>query len=810
MRRKILLSIIFIVFFIIRVSGLQDKPAVITGKITDENGAPLAGAGIALINTKEGTFSDEDGKYLLKLNKQGTCRIRISYTGYETTIREINVQETVTLDVILIPHFNRTEEVIVSATRAGAKTPVARTEISAEELRKNNLGQDLPFLMGLTPSLVETSEAGTGIGYTSFRIRGTDASRINITLDGIPLNDAESQQVFWVDLPDLSSSVDNIQVQRGAGTSSNGAGAFGASVNLQTQSPDNNPFAEISSSAGSFNTFKNTIMAGTGLISERFSLQLRYSDLKSDGYIKRTGSDNNSFSVYGVYKTARSLLKLNFMTGNEHTGISWWGVPEEMLAIDRRYNPAGEYINQNGDKEFYNNESDNYRQNHYQVIYSHTVNSFLSMHSALHYTHGSGYYEEYRQSQLLADYGLLPVTINSVDILTTDLVRRKWMANDFYGLVYSVNYKKNRIEAVVGGGINRYSGDHFGRIIWMQYAGNTEKDHQWYLNSGIKDEFSIYGKVTYKITDRLSAFGDLQYRHVSYYMKGPDDDLKDITQSHFFDFLNPKSGFYLSISPQHEAYLSLSIAHKEPTRADFKEASGDPAATPGPETMYDVEAGYLFKNGSLNLGLNLFGMYYTDQLIPTGELSNVGYPIMTNADRSYRTGVELTLSLIPAQSLTWNMNTTLSRNRIPGFTEYYTDYNTTDWSSQYLSRYHGGVDIAYSPELIGSSDLGLKVSERIDIHLVSKYVGKQYFDNTMSSRRKLDPYFVNNLRIDVEPSVNKIKRAEIQLLINNLFNAKFESNAYGGNWYEDGKEKSWAYYFPQAGINFMIRLGLRF
>ncbi len=810
MRRKVLLSIIFIVFFIIRVSGLQEKPAVITGKITDENGMPLAGAGIVLVNTKEGTYSGEDGSFSLKLDKQGICSVKISYTGYETAIKEIDVHETVTLDVSLIPRFNRTEEVIVSATRAGIKTPIARTEISAEELRKNNLGQDLPFLMGLTPSLVETSEAGTGIGYTSFRIRGTDASRINITLDGIPLNDAESQQVFWVDLPDLSSSVDNIQVQRGAGTSSNGAGAFGALVNLQTKSPDSNPFAEISSSAGSFNTFKNTIMAGTGLISERFSLQLRYSDLKSDGYIKRTGSDNNSFSVYGVYKTAKSLLKLNFLTGDEHTGISWWGVPEEMLSKDRRYNPAGEYINQYGEREFYDNESDNYRQNHYQIIYSHTPNSLLSMHAALHYTHGSGYYEEYREGQLLADYGLPAVTINSVDISATDLVRRKWMTNDFYGLVYSVNYKKNRIEAVVGGGINRYSGDHFGRIIWMQFAGNTEKDHQWYLNSGIKDEFSIYGKATFKITNRLSAFSDLQFRHVSYKMKGPDDDLKDITQSHLFDFVNPKAGLYFSFSPRHETFLSLSVAHKEPTRADFKEASGDLKALPKPETLYDLEAGYLLKTGQATAGLNLFGMYYIDQLILTGELSNVGYPIMTNVSRSYRTGIELSLSVKPVQSLTWNMNTTLSRNRIPRFTEYYTDYNTADWSSQYLSRYLGGVDIAYSPELIGSSDLGFRVSDRIGIHLISKYVGKQYFDNTMSSRRKLDPYFVNNLRIDFEPPVKKIKMTEIQLLINNLFNSRYESNAYGGNWYENGTEKSWAYFFPQAGINFMVRLGLRF
>jgi iron complex outermembrane receptor protein len=810
MRTKVLLPLLMLSVFFLQAAGFQDADFTIRGRITDDNGSPMTGAGIAVINTNLGTYSDYNGFYLLKVKSAGVYKLRISYTGYEAVIKEITVPGIQIADVTLYPRFTRTEEVIVSATRAGERTPVTYSGISGDELSKNNLGQDLPFLIGMTPSLVETSEAGTGIGYTSFRIRGTDGSRINITMDGIPLNDAESQQVFWVDLPDLASSVDNIQVQRGVGTSSNGAGAFGASVNLQTKSFENEPFAEISSTAGSFNTFKNNIMAGTGLISGKFAFQLRYSDLRSDGYIKRTGSDNNAFSVSAVYKTEKSLLKANLMTGNEHTGISWWGVPGEMLATDRRYNPAGEYTDGTGHTKFYNNESDNYRQNHYQLIYSRTLNNFLNLNTALHYTHGEGYYEEYREDQLYSDYGLPSISIDTGEIISTDLIRRKWMKNDFYGLVYAINYKKKRIEAVLGGGINYYQGDHFGTLIWMQNSGNTEKDYRWYFNDSGKGEYSVYGKISYKLNDRLTSYGDFQYRHISYVMRGPDDDLKDITQSHFFNFLNPKAGLFFSVAPQQDAYMSFSIAHKEPTRSDFKDASGDDKVTPRSEKLYDAEAGYLMKTNRVNFGLNVFAMYYIDQLVPTGQLSDVGYPIMTNVGKSYRTGVELTLALKTAAGIDWNLNTTLSKNKIPEFTEYYTDYNTSDWSSRYTARYLGKVDIAYSPGITGSSDLALIISEKMKIHLISKYVGRQYFDNTMSSQRMLNPYFVNNLRFDFAPAIKMIRSTELQFLINNIFNAKYESNAYGGNWYEDGNEKSWAYYFPQAGINFMVRLGLKF
>ena len=447
---------------------------------------------------------------------EGSYSIRFSFIGYEPQIRTVNLENDIILDIVLEEKALMTEDVIIKATRAGEHAPLAYTNISREVIMKHNTGQDLPFLLSLTPSLVETSEAGNGVGYTSLRIRGTDASRINVTIDGIPLNDAESQQVFWVDLPDLASSVDNIQIQRGVGTSSNGAGAFGASVNIQTKGIERKPFAEINSSAGSFYTFKNSLAAGTGLLSDKFAFQMRYSDIRSDGYIERTGSEHNSAFLSGIYRTEKSLLKANILLGKEHTGIGWWGVPGEVLPVDRRFNPAGEYTDENGITQYYDNESDNYTQNHFQLIYTTKINNILSFHTALHYTKGAGYYEEYKEDRSLSDYGLPDIVQGGTTITTTDLIQRKWLSNDFYGLIYSVGYNNKKLEANLGGGFNLYSGDHFGRIIWMTNPGNTGMDQQWYLNNGEKGEMNLYGKANYSLSQRFTLFGDLQYRYIKY------------------------------------------------------------------------------------------------------------------------------------------------------------------------------------------------------------------------------------------------------------------------------------------------------
>jgi len=811
---KILIFLVSLFYTATLDAALPDGNAVIRGRVTDSNGEPLAGATVTISGTYLGVYTSAEGTYMFSNLPDGRYTLRFSFTGFEPLIRQIDLKGEMVVDVLLALKALMTEEVIVQAVRAGTNTPMAFTNVEVQDIRKQNSGQDIPFLLSMTPSLVETSEAGNGIGYTNLRIRGSDASRINVTIDGIPLNDPESQQVFWVDMPDLASSVDNIQIQRGVGTSSNGAGAFGASVNIQTKNVHNEPFAEINSSAGSFMTFKNSLAAGTGLLAERFAFQMRYSDIRSEGFIDRTGSEHKSAFFSGTYRTARSMLKANIIYGNEHTGIGWWGVPVEMLQSDykmnRTFNPAGHYETETGTFEIYDNESDNYIQTHYQLIHSLRISDFLNLSSALHYTRGKGYYEEYKDDRDLADYGLSPVTIGVEEFTESDLIRRKWMANDFYGLVWSLNYRKDRIEATAGGGLNNYAGDHYGRIIWMQYPGNVPVNYQWYLNDGNKGEFSIYGKINYSLSDKISLFTDLQYRYIRYKMSGSDDDLKNISQEHVFNFFNPKAGLFFSLSQNQDAYFSLSVANREPTRTDFKEASGDPGATPQKETLYDAEAGYSFRSMNYSAGINLYCMFYKDQLVPTGELSSTGYSIMTNVENSYRTGAELSARLNPVKLIEWRLNTTLSSNKIVDFVEYYIDYNTSDWSEEYQSKSLGNTDIAYSPSLIASSDLNIKILKNTGIHFISKYVGRQYFDNTMSNERMIDPYFVNNLRIDFEPVIPKMKGAQFQLLVNNIFNNMYESNAYGGNWYEDGEEKTWAYYFPQAGINFMVRIGLTF
>jgi len=805
-----LLFLYAILFFPAIAFGTDDGGHTVKGRVTDSAGNPLTGASVILTGTFRGTMTDAAGSFKLENVRDGENLMSFSFIGYETGILNLMIKSDTTVNIVLVQTSVLTDDVVISATRAGARAPFAYSNVDKLALEKLGTASDMPYLLTLTPSFVETSEAGNGVGYTSMRIRGTDASRINVTIDGIPLNDPESQQVFWVDLPDLSSSVDNIQVQRGVGTSTNGAGAFGASVNIQTRGVENEPFALVNSSAGSFRTFRNSISAGTGLIKDRFAFQMRFSDIKSDGYIRRTGSNHQSAFLSGLYRSGKSLLKANIILGREHTGIGWWGVPAEMLETDRRYNPAGEYTDENGIKRYYDNESDNYSQDHYQLIFSRKLTGALSVHTALHYTRGKGFYEEYREDESYSDYGLKYVRMSDTTLYVTDLIRRKWMANDFYGLVYSLKYKNEKVEASMGGGLNIFSGDHFGRIIWMRYPGAAEKDHQWYFNNGEKREASLYGKMTAEISPKASFFGDLQYRYIKYILEGNDDDLKNISQTHSFNFFNPKTGIHFTIGEDQEAYVSVSVAHREPTRTDFKEASGDDKATPGSERLFDTELGYRLNLPGRSFAINLYGMFYNDQLVPTGELSNVGYPIMTNVDRSYRIGAELSAGFVPADFLSWKLNLTLSRNEIRDFVEHYVDYNTTDWSSEYKSRNLGNVDIAYSPRVTGTSDFALKPISTADIHLITKYVGRQYFDNTMSGERMLDHYLVNNIIVGFTPGIKNIRKVEIQAIVNNIFNTEYENNAYGGNWYEDGKEKTWAYYFPQAGINFMFKLGFTF
>ena len=812
--KKTLLVLLVLFFNAIMLASSDEISWKVSGMVRNEDGLALSGATVLISGTYLGAYTDMDGSFFFSSVLEGVYTFKVSYIGYETFEGEINVNSDIELNISLNISTVISDEVVVRGLKASKTTPVAYTEIKSEELKRINSGQDLPYLLSLVPSLVETSEAGAGIGYTGFRIRGTDASRINVTIDGIPLNDSESQQVFWVNTPDLVASVSEIQVQRGVGTSTNGAGAFGGSINLTMENPSDESYATISSTIGSFNTQKLSAKLGTGLLKDRFKMDIRLSGINSDGYIDRARSEHRAFAVSALYRLKSSIIKANFIHGEELTGISWWGVPADSLESNRTYNPAGEYTDIYGRTQYYYGQTDNYSQTHIYLIYNWQISDKLYLKSAGHFTEGSGYYEQYREDELLSDYMLPNWTIHGMfeDVILdrSDLIRRKWMYNNYYGGVFNLNYRDSRMELSFGGAVNRYIGDHFGRIIWMRFAGTTEMNHQWYFNGGQKDEINFYTKINYRLNNKLSLFGDLQYRNISYYISGYDDDLRNLYVSEKFNFVNPKAGLFYKLNSNNDLYISFAVANKEPTRANYKDAAGDESAFPLHETLYDFEGGYKLNLSRIFAGLNLYYMLYDDQLVPTGKLSNVGYPIMTNVDASYRAGIEISLGLKPTDLIEWAGSITLSRNRIRNFTEYSTNYNTISSASEEFSVDHGDVDIAYSPSIIGSGILTLHPFKDFDFSLTGKYIGKQYFDNTQDNNRSLDPYFVSNMRFDYTFNLGGFSDIDLQFMLNNVFNNLYESNAYGGNWYEDMQEYTWAYYFPQAGINYLLRLTFSF
>jgi iron complex outermembrane receptor protein len=809
MMKKILL----LPALIIAAAGMlygQHAGGTITGRITDESGKPMAGASVVIDSLRTGVAADNDGRYMLRGLREGTYDLRISFTGYQTYDTVVVVRGSATADISMKEAFLFAGEVIVKGSRAGSRTPMAHSTVDAGELRERDMTRDMPYLLSLTPSVVETSDAGNGIGYTSLRIRGTDASRINITLDGIPLNDSESQQVFWVDLPDLAASTGSIQIQRGVGTSTNGAGAFGASVNISSMTIPVTAGGGAELSYGSFNTSRMSAKAWTGMVGERFNMMVRGSQIHSDGYIDHSGTDIRSAMISGMWSAPSDMIRFNVITGSERTGISWWGVPAEVLPYDRRYNPAGEYTDSNGQVHYYEDEKDIYDQNHYHLFYTHLFSSHLILNTGLHLTSGSGFYEEQKSGVDPAEYGLSDLLNYVPEVTSTDIVQRKWLDNLFYGAVWSLIKDGRSAEWTLGGAVNRYDGDHFGRIKWMEYPGNVLPDHEWYRNNGLKDEFNIYGKVNAVISGSLSAFLDMQLRHINYRFTGPDSDLKDLSAGYSFLFFNPKAGFFWSNGTGSEAFVSAAMAHREPTRADYKEAAGDPEATPQPERLTDFEGGYSFRNTRAVMSVNIYYMNYYNQLVPTGRISSTGYSIMTNVPASYRAGIELAGSYRPSHLAALNMNLTLSRSRIKDFRSYYFNYNTSDWSEEYLYRDLGVVDIAYSPRITGSAELEVNPAERLSLRLTGKYVGKQYFDNTMSRERIINPYFISNFSAGYRIDMKSKGELMLRFLVTNLFNTMYENNAYGGMWTEDGNEQTWAYFFPQAGINYTAAISLSF
>lgn len=670
---------------------------------------------------------------------------------------------------------NSLDEVLVSAVRVTAKTPVTFSNLDKKDIKYRNLGQDIPILMNYLPSVVTTSDAGNGFGYTGIRVRGSDATRVNVTINGIPYNDAESQGTFWVNMPDFASSVESLQLQRGVGTSTNGSSAFGASLNMLTDNYASKANGEVSSSYGSFNSRKNTVKFSTGLLNDHFELAGRLSTLKSDGYIDRASSDLKSYFLQGTYVGKTTLIKALVFGGTEKTYQSWNGIDAETLNTNRTFNSAGMYTDEAGNARFYDNETDNYQQDHYQLHWNESFSDKWSTNLAVHYTKGKGYYENYKEDADMGEYGLLPVGA----IATTDLVRQKWLDNDFYGTTFSVKYKDEKFDVIFGGGWNKYEGDHYGKVIWARYASQSELGDHYYDDFSTKTDGNIFAKANYQFTEKLSFYGDLQYRNVQYKANSIETGLVDDN----FNFFNPKAGLNYEINQKNTLYFSYARANREPNRTDYE------GGNVKPEKLNDFELGWRFNSEKFQLNSNFYYMAYKDQLILTGTLDDVGSPIRSNSEKSYRLGFEVDATIKLSEKFMLRPNFTLSSNKNVDLAVEGQNYGTTS--------------IAYSPEVIAGNIIVYSPIENLHISLLQKYVGEQYMNNIELPEAKLADYFVNDLNVSFEIKPKSIfKSIMITGLVNNILDKKYVSNGYMYDVYP--------YYYPQAGINFLAGLTLKF
>ena len=694
-------------------------------------------------------------------------------------------------------------EIVVSATRANHRTPTTFTNLKTLEVSKIMVMPEIPSAIGFTPSVVMTSENGAAIGNQTFRVRGSDATRTNVTFDGVPLNDGESQAVFWVNMPDLMSSLQTMQIQRGVGTSANGAAAFGATLNMQAAQPAAEPYGQTSVVYGSFNTFKLNVAAGTGRSKKGWNADLRYSLGKTGGYIEHSGSDQQSLFVTGGYSSSRRVIKMNVFHGDQHTGISWEGVPENKMTENRRYNPSGLYTGSDGNTVRYDKEKDNYLQTHVHLHYTEQLGERFKLNTTLYYTRGNGYYEQYRPNERISRY--IQGSTNRCD-----LIRRRWLDNDLWGVIATAMYTTAKTRAHLGVSGSWYDNRHFGRIIWTKQEQVVPDNYEWHRDTGSKAGLSAYLKVTQQLANRWYAFGDIQWRHISYKLKGIDSDLVDLTQNHFYHFFNPKAGVTFAITPQQRAYASFAVGHREPTRADIKDAfKYGGTAMPRPETLYDVEAGYELNNDVWMISANYFYMYYTDQLVNTGKRSDSGYALMENVPVSYRTGLELTAGVRPLKSLQINGNIAFSRNRIKNYVAYVDATTSSGASLPQREEHLGTTDIAFSPEWVGAADVSYEILKGLSVGLIAKFVGKQYYDNTSNAGRRLDGYFVNNAVAQYRVDFKKFY-AGIQFSVNNLWNVDYISNAAVYRGYAGDEEWISRYFFPQPFRNYMMKLTVGF
>jgi iron complex outermembrane receptor protein len=713
------------------------------------------------------------------------------------------------------------QPVEVIAILAGDKAPFTKTNISGAEIAKNNIGQDIPLILNQQPSVLASSDAGNGVGYTEISIRGTDVTRINMTLNGLPYNDAESQAIYFVDLPDFASSASNVQIQRGIGTSSNGAGAFGASINFATNEFNPDPYAEFNNSFGSFNTWKNTLKAGSGLLGEHFTVDMRLSRISSNGYVDRASSDLKSAYFSAAYLSKKTSFRLNIIMGAEKTYQAWNGVPEAKLygnptQLEEHYlnnsgysgalyNTVQDSINlfQSNPRTYnyftYKNQTDNYIQNHYQGFLNHQFSDFLSANIAAFLTRGKGYYEEYKNNAAYADYGLPSYSVGDTSFSNTDLIRQKWLDNFFYGGIFSSQYKKRGTELTLGGGWDEYDGGHYGYVIWSALGGIPD-DYRYYNEPSRKTDENIYAKWQQDLGNYFSSFADLQFRRINYRIDGFEDD-PSLKVWNKYNFLNPKAGVSYARGPW-QGYFSYAMAQHEPNHDDFEAGA---AEQPKPEMLHDFELGLNKKRPLFNWGITGYYMLYHDQLVLTGKINDVGEYTRTNTPRSYRLGLELQGAVKPVSWFQASGNLTLSRNKVLDYTEYIDDYDNGGQKSFTYKQ----SDIALSPGLIAGATLSFYPVAQVEVDLPAKYSGIAYLDNTESRQRKINDYYVQQLRVIYSPKIKSIREMNIAFQLNNLFNKKYEANGYTYGYFSGGQLVNENFLFPQAGTNFMLSVNIR-
>ncbi|MBJ6369668.1 TonB-dependent receptor [Snuella sedimenti] len=691
------------------------------------------------------------------------------------------------------------DEVLVKAVRVNATSPITHSNVTKAQLEKRNLGQDIPVLLNYLPSVVTTSDAGAGIGYTGIRVRGVSGESTNITINGIPYNDAESLGTFWVNLQDFSSSVESLQVQRGVGTSTNGSGAFGASINILTDAISNEAFVSVSNSYGSFNTLRHNIKFSTGLLNEKVEFSGRLSKIESDGYIDRASSDLKSYFLQGAYKDNNRLIKAIAFGGEEITYQAWYGVDVFTIDSNRTYNIAGIITDDEGNNTgFYDNQVDDYRQDHYQLHWNERFDNQLSLNVGLNYTNGRGFYEEYVDNYFYTNVywaddskfsflGLEPITVDGNTVESMDYVRRKWLDNNFYVANASLNFKDDKLDVITGGSFSLYEGDHFGEIIWAQYAVDISKDYRYYFGQSKKRDASGFSKATYKVNDKLSLYGDLQYRYVEYKTNGTGSNRTLFEINKKYNFINPKIGASINLDSNNNIYGSYARANREPSRTDFENS-----ADVKPEQLNDFELGYRYKSKKIKFNANAYFMYYNDQLVLTGAIDNVGAPIRANAGKSYRAGVELETFIAVGNKLTIQSNLTLSRNRNLNKGQFIEDEPL------------GETDIAYSPNVVTSTALNYTPIKGMQLALVNKYVGKQLMNNIGNKDSRLKAYNTLDFNLAYEFKPKAIfKSILVNGIVNNITNVKYNANGfdYGGGYYV---------YYPQATTNFLAGVTLKF